>query len=153
MSGEIEAAQQAITGGGWAGILTGLGIAGTVAYKFLRTVKEDKVGDRDKEKHDNQTDAHIAHLNREIARLTTELKDLALDVKTLTKEKSDLVAAAAKAQAESLIWQSKVVTLEADVSELKAEPAETEMKLDAKDSGDRRRYTDHVDDRDRREKE
>ncbi len=153
MTGEIEAAQQAISGGGWAGIFTGLGIAGTVIYKSFRKMKEDNVGDRDKEKHDNQTDAHIAHLNREIARLTTELKDIAADVKTLTKEKSDLVAEAAKAQAEALIWQSKVVTLETDVAELREELTAAEIKLAIRDSGERRRHTDHVDDRDRREKE
>jgi predicted RNase H-like nuclease (RuvC/YqgF family) len=153
MSGEIEAAQQAITGGGWAGIFTGLGIAGTVAYKFLRKVKEDKVGDRDKEKHDTQTDAHIAHLTAEITRLTTELKEVAAEVKTLTREKSDLVAAAAKAQAEALIWQSKVVTLETDVAELREELTAAEIKLAIKDNGERRRYTDKPDDRDRRERE
>jgi predicted RNase H-like nuclease (RuvC/YqgF family) len=140
-------------GGTWATILTGLGVGGTAIYKAFRKVKEDKTDDRDKEKHDSQTDAHIAHLNREIARLTTELKDLAADVKTLTKEKSDLVAEAAKAQAEALIWQSKVVTLETDVAELREELTAAEIKLEIKDSGERRRYTDHVDDRDRREKE
>jgi predicted RNase H-like nuclease (RuvC/YqgF family) len=140
-------------GGTWATILTGLGVGGTAIYKAFRKVKEDKTDDRDKEKHDSQTDAHIAHLNREIARLTTELKDLALDVKTLTKEKAELVAAAAKAQAEALIWQSKVVTLETDVAELREELTAAEIKLAVKDSGERRRHTDHVDDRDRREKE
>jgi predicted RNase H-like nuclease (RuvC/YqgF family) len=140
-------------GGTWATILTGLGVGGTAIYKAFRKVKEDKVGDRDKEKHDTQTDAHIAHLNHEIARLTTELKDLATDVKTLTKEKSDLVAAAAKAQAEALIWQSKVVTLETDVADLREELTAAEIKLAIKDTGERRRYTDNLDDRDRREKE
>ena len=140
-------------GGTWATILTGLGVGGTAIYKAFRKVKEDKTDDRDKEKHDSQTDAHIAHLNREISRLTTELKDLALDVKTLTKEKAELVAAAAKAQAEALIWQSKVVTLETDVAELREELTAAEIKLAVKDSGERRRYTDKPDDRDRREKE
>jgi predicted RNase H-like nuclease (RuvC/YqgF family) len=140
-------------GGTWATILTGLGVGSTAIYKAFRKVKEDKTDDRDKEKHDSQTDAHIAHLNREIARLTTELKDLATDVKTLTKEKSDLVTAAAKAQAEALIWQSKVVTLETDVAELREELTAAEIKLAIKDSSDLRRYTDKPDDRDRREKE
>ncbi|BAE51530.1 hypothetical protein [Paramagnetospirillum magneticum] len=103
MSGEIEAAQQAISGGGWAGIFTGLGIAGTVAYKAFRRVKDDGEGDRDKAKADAQNDAHIAHLNSEITRLTGELKEVAAEVKTLIKENSELAAAAAKAQAEALI--------------------------------------------------
>ena len=41
MTGEIDVAQQAISGGGWAGIFTGLGLAGTIAYKAFRKVKDD----------------------------------------------------------------------------------------------------------------
>lgn len=146
MSGEFGD----LSGGWFAAALTGLGVGGTAIYKAFRKVKEDTTDDRDKEKHDNQTDAHIAHLNREIARLTTELKDFATDVKTLTKEKADLVAAAAKAQADALIWQSKVVTLETDVAELREELTAAEIKLAIKDNGERRRHTDRIDDRDRR---
>ena len=153
MTGEIEAAQQAITGGGWAGIFTGLGIAGTVIYKSFRKVKGDVEDDKDRAKADAKNEAHIAHLTAEINRLTTELKEVAAEVKTLTREKSELVAAAAKAQAEALIWQSKVATLESDFADIKVELTEAEKKLGMRDTGDRRRYTDKIDDRDRRAKD
>jgi len=163
MTGEIEAAQQAITGGGWAGIMTAIGIASTVAYKSFRKVKEDSSGDRDIEKSQAVTDRQITRMEAEIARQNEVIVAVSAKLDLVTERESKTRADLATAQAGTFLLQGKVKALEQDVIDLKSELAETKAelkeveaerdKLRLRDNGDLRRYTDHLDDRDRREKE
>jgi predicted RNase H-like nuclease (RuvC/YqgF family) len=153
MTGEIDVAQQAISGGGWAGIFTGLGLAGTIAYKAFRKVKDDGKEDDRRGVADEAMSGVVKHLREEVDRQNEVIKEIAAK----NEEQSDKIARLrtdlASAQAGNLLLQGKIANLETAVAELKTELAEAESKLKAYDTGDRRRATDRPDDRDRRVKE
>lgn len=147
---------QDLSGGWLAALLTGLGVGGTAIYKSFRKVKEDLGDDKASAKADKAMDGILARMESEITRQSGVIVTLTERLDRVDKERSDALAIAAKAQAEVLIQAGKVEALEKDVADLKAELKEVEDerdKLKLRDTGDRRRYTDNIDDRDRRVKE
>lgn len=153
MTGEIDVAQQAISGGGWAGIFTGLGIAGTVAYKAFRRIKDDGKEDDRRGVADEAMAGVVKHLREEIDRQNEVIKEIATKNEEQSEKISKLKTDLAAAQAGNLLLQGKISNLETAVAELKSELSDAEAKLKAVDTGERRRATDKIDDRDRRVKE
>lgn len=140
--------------GGWlAAVLTGLGVGGTAIYKAFRKVKEDGRDDDVRGVADSAMAGVVRHLREEIDRQNEVIKGVAAKNEDLAEKYSRVKADLAAAQAGNLLLQGKIATLEKDVAELRAELAEAEAKLAAKDTGERRRHTDPIDDRDRRVKE
>lgn len=140
-----------------AGSLTLLGMG---AYRAIRKVKEDVGEDKAAARADRAMDGVLARMEAEISRQNEVIKDVAAKNEELQEKYLRVKADLASAQAGNLLLQGKVQNLERDFAALKVEMADTEAKLaeaEAKlkssDTGDRRRHTDRIDDRDRRVKE
>lgn len=133
-----------------AGSLTLIGVG---AYRAMRRVKEDAGEDKAAARADRAMDGVLARMEAEIARQNEVIKEIAARNEELQEKYLRVKTDLASAQAGNLLLQGKVQNLETAVAELKTELADAEAKLKSSDTGDRRRHTDHIDDRDRRVKE